>query len=152
MIFWIQTEAFLIEFFSSSPEETESLGEQIAHCLVPGAVVALRGGVGAGKTCLAAGIARGLGIDETITSPTYTIVSEYRGTPPLYHIDAYRLAGDADFENTGGLEFLGGDGIALVEWSERIPGSIPDGAIIISIEITGQNSRIFRISGMERIN
>jgi tRNA threonylcarbamoyladenosine biosynthesis protein TsaE len=113
-------------------------------------VIALKGGLGAGKTCLVKGIARGLGISETITSPTYTIVSEYQAclnglVIPLYHIDAYRLTGDEDFENTGAAEYLGGRGIAIVEWSERIPLSIPADAIRIEIEITGPQSRIFRI-------
>jgi tRNA threonylcarbamoyladenosine biosynthesis protein TsaE len=71
---------------------------------------------------------------------------------PLYHIDAYRLAGDEDFRNTGAFELLHGRGIALVEWSERIPNSLPPGAVSISIEITGENSRIFRIEGMELPN
>ena len=138
-----------VEYFSSGPEETVSLGERIARSLVPGSVVALQGGIGSGKTCLASGIARGLGIFETITSPTYTIVSEYHGNVRLYHIDAYRLAGDEDFYNTGALDFLGSDGVSLVEWSERVPNSLPPGTITIIIEITGLNSRIFHISGLE---
>jgi tRNA threonylcarbamoyladenosine biosynthesis protein TsaE len=149
---WTQTESFLIEFISSGPEQTAALGERIARSLVPGSVVALRGGLGAGKTCFTAGIARGLGVKETITSPSYTIISEYRGKAPLYHIDAYRLAGDEDFENTGALDYLGGEGIAVVEWSERIPNSLPSDAVTVSIEITGQNSRIFHIFGLERVN
>jgi tRNA threonylcarbamoyladenosine biosynthesis protein TsaE len=119
---------------------------------VPGAVVALFGGLGAGKTCLAAGIARGLGISETVVSPTYTIINEYPGRMPLYHIDAYRLTGDEDFKNTGAFELLHGRGIALVEWSERIPNSLPPGAVSISIEIAGEKTRIFRIEGMELPN
>jgi tRNA threonylcarbamoyladenosine biosynthesis protein TsaE len=135
---------------TSSPEETESLGESLAKTLKLGSVIALRGGLGVGKTCLVKGIARGLGITETITSPTYTIVGEYTAclngqALPLYHIDAYRLNGDDDFEHTGAGEYMGGQGIVLVEWSERIPRSIPADAIIIEIEITGPQSRIFRI-------
>jgi tRNA threonylcarbamoyladenosine biosynthesis protein TsaE len=142
----------LTEYGSSGPEETEALGEKIARLLWnrPGSVIALRGGLGAGKTCLVKGLARGMGIDETVTSPTYTIVSEYQANfngqaLPLYHIDAYRLNGDEDFENTGAAECLGGAGIAVVEWSERIPRSIPADAIKIDIEITGPQSRIIRI-------
>jgi tRNA threonylcarbamoyladenosine biosynthesis protein TsaE len=152
----------LTEYVSGSPEETEALGENIARLLwknrpesgdrPPGSglVIALKGGLGAGKTCLVKGIARGLDVSETITSPTYTIVSEYPArlnglAIPLYHIDAYRLTGDDDFENTGAAEYLGGQGIAIIEWSERIPRSIPADAISIAIEITGPQSRIFRI-------
>ena len=151
---WIQTGGFLIELFSGSPEETEALGAGIAAHLTAGSVIALRGALGAGKTCLAKGIARGLGIAETVTSPTYTIVSEYCTAQcvPLYHIDAYRLSGDEDFENTGALELLGSSGIALIEWSERIPCSIPSDAISINIEICGPAERVLRISGLESLN
>jgi len=129
-----------------------AFGERIALSLKPGSVVALYGGLGAGKTCLAKGLARGLGIKENITSPTYTIVSEYGAcldgrVIPLYHIDAYRLNGDEDFESTGVGEFIGGEGITIIEWSERIPLSIPRDAITVEIEITGLQSRIFRVRG-----
>jgi tRNA threonylcarbamoyladenosine biosynthesis protein TsaE len=137
------------EFVSASPEETEALGERIARRLRPGSVVALRGGLGAGKTCLAKGIARGLGVEETVTSPTYTIISEYPGRIPLYHIDAYRLEGDEDFENLGGSELLSGEGVSVIEWSERIPHALPRDNISIEIAITGDRRRVFKISGME---
>jgi tRNA threonylcarbamoyladenosine biosynthesis protein TsaE len=146
---WTPQEGFLTELVSSSPEETEALGERLARRLQPGAVVALRGGLGSGKTRLTKGIALGLGVRETVTSPTYTIISEYQGNVPLYHIDAYRLEGDEDFENTGALELLGGDGVSVVEWSERIPRSLPCGAIAVSIEITGPQERVIRVSGLE---
>jgi tRNA threonylcarbamoyladenosine biosynthesis protein TsaE len=149
LTFWIPTGGFLTEFVSAAPEETAALGERIARRLWPGAVVALRGGLGSGKTCLTKGIARGLGIAETLTSPTYTIISEYRGSVPLYHIDAYRLSGDDDFEQTGALELTGGNGIAVIEWSERIPRSLPGDAITVSIEITGAEERLIRITGLE---
>jgi len=104
----------------------------------------MRGGLGAGKTCFIRGIARALGITDTITSPTYTIISEYDAR--LYHLDAYRLSGDEDFENTGAGEIIaGGRGITVIEWSERIPRSIPAGAITVEIEITGSESRVVRI-------
>jgi tRNA threonylcarbamoyladenosine biosynthesis protein TsaE len=154
----LETMPGYIELVSSSPEETEALGEELARLLLKtrllsktsrresGTVIALRGGLGAGKTCLVKGIARGLGITENITSPTYTIVCEYPGTVPLYHIDAYRLNSDEDFENTGAGEYIGsGQGMVIIEWSERIPRSIPPDAITIAIEITGPQSRILRI-------
>ena len=140
-----------VEYCSASPEETEALGERLASRLEPGSVIALRGGLGAGKTCLTKGIARGLGITENITSPTYTIVSEYWANKDgrdvlLYHIDAYRLNGDEDFESTGAGDLTGCGGITIIEWSERIPASIPPDAIIIEIAITGPQNRIFRIT------
>jgi tRNA threonylcarbamoyladenosine biosynthesis protein TsaE len=88
-------------------------------------------------------------VDERVTSPTYTIISEYSGRIPLYHIDLYRLGGDEDFENLGGEELLYGEGVAVIEWSERIPRSLPENRVDISIEISGGEERIFRISGME---
>jgi len=126
------------------------LGERLARALGPGSVVALYGGLGAGKTRLAKGIARALGVIDTVVSPTYTIVCEYgalvRGRAvSLYHIDAYRLRGDEDFESAGALECLGGEGIAIIEWSERVPESIPDHAIKARIEVSGDQSRVLRI-------
>ncbi|MDR0878265.1 MAG: tRNA (adenosine(37)-N6)-threonylcarbamoyltransferase complex ATPase subunit type 1 TsaE [Treponema sp.] len=148
----------MADFVSSSPEETIALGKRIASRLQPGSVIALRGGLGAGKTCLTRGIAQGLGIEETVTSPTYTIISEYEGTLPpagtnvpggkfpLYHIDAYRLAGEDDFINIGGEELINGAGISVIEWSERIPLSIPKDAFFIDIEITGDSKRMIHLS------
>jgi tRNA threonylcarbamoyladenosine biosynthesis protein TsaE len=148
---WIPREASLVEFFSGSPEETEALGERLAPKLEPGSVLALRGPLGAGKTCFAKGLARGLGVEEEVTSPTYTIVSEYGARPkdplPFYHVDAYRLNGEDDFEALGGRELLYGGGICLIEWSERIETALPPRTIRVEIEITGGNSRIIRISG-----
>jgi len=110
--------------------------------------------LGAGKTTLVKGIARGLGITDCITSPTYTIISEYTAclngqTLPFYHIDVYRLNDDNDFETTGGVELINGNGITVIEWSERIPRSIPSGVITVEIEITGPQDRIFRIEGID---
>jgi tRNA threonylcarbamoyladenosine biosynthesis protein TsaE len=137
------------EYASSSPQDTEDFGSQLASRLGPGSVIALSGGLGAGKTCLVKGIARALGVDENITSPTYTIINEYRcDSCPLYHIDAYRLNGDEDFDSTGVGGCFSAGGITIIEWSERIPGSIPVGAIRIEIEISGPQSRIFRLRGL----
>jgi tRNA threonylcarbamoyladenosine biosynthesis protein TsaE len=136
----------LSRILSSSPEETMAAGERIASFLRKGSVVALRGGLGAGKTCLTKGIARGLGIDEEITSPTYTIISEYQGALPFYHIDAYRLEGDDDFEALGGEEFLYGEGVSVIEWSERIPRSIPPGALSVEIGVDRDGGRSILIS------
>jgi tRNA threonylcarbamoyladenosine biosynthesis protein TsaE len=147
---WTLPGAFLAEYFSNSSEETEALGERIGYGLGPGSVLALRGELGAGKTCFAKGLARALGVSEEVTSPTYTIVSEYEtgpGSPlPFYHIDAYRLRGEDDFEALGGRELLYGGGICLVEWSERIESALPSGTILVEIEITGDNSRHIRVS------
>jgi tRNA threonylcarbamoyladenosine biosynthesis protein TsaE len=123
-----------------------AVGETIAASLGKGSVVALRGGLGAGKTCLVKGIARRLGIREELTSPTYTIVSEYAaGTLPFYHIDAYRLGGDDDFQALGGDDYVYGGGIAVVEWSDRIPASIPRSAVVVSIGILPDGRRVIEV-------
>jgi len=148
---WTQAECFLIEFRSESPQDTFSLGQRIASFLTAGSVVALQGELGSGKTYLVKGIAKGLGITETITSPTYTIISEYQSSPVLYHIDAYRLLNDEDFENLGGSEIINSGGISLIEWSERIPKSLPSELITIILKITGPGSRLIQINGLEKI-
>lgn len=150
----IQTESFLTNkdqpdlpaiIISSSEDDTFALGKKIAALLEKGSVVALKGPLGAGKTCFTKGIARGLGIEEEITSPTYTIISEYESAVPFYHIDAYRLRGDDDFYAIGGDEIVYGGGISVIEWSERIPRFIPAGALLIDFEIIGDNKRRIQI-------
>jgi tRNA threonylcarbamoyladenosine biosynthesis protein TsaE len=141
----------MIDIVTDSPEQTIALGKRIAAFLCAGKVVALSGALGSGKTCLAKGIALGLGITETITSPTYTIINEYQNdpSPALYHIDAYRLNCDKDFEDIGGVETISSEGISIIEWSERIPKSIPQDSIMIFIETTGPFSRTVNIKGLD---
>ena len=141
---------FLIDIpsvhITSSDDETIALGERLAALLVKSSVVALYGPLGAGKTCLAKGIIKGLGISEEVTSPTYTIISEYSDGPvPVYHIDAYRLGGNDDFSAVGGEEIVFGNGISIIEWSERIPFFISEDAFLVNIEILGDNERRIRI-------
>jgi len=134
------------EFFSNSPEETISLGKQIALNLKEGSVVALNGTLGSGKTCLSKGIALGLGFNENLTSPTYTIINEYKkdGSPILYHIDAYRLNNEKDFEDIGGLETIYSSGISIIEWSERLTTILPKNTITVKIEIIGNSERLIK--------
>ncbi|MDR1128673.1 MAG: tRNA (adenosine(37)-N6)-threonylcarbamoyltransferase complex ATPase subunit type 1 TsaE [Treponema sp.] len=134
-----------IEIITRSPEETAKLGEKLARHLKAGTVIALRGTLGTGKTCLAKGIARGLGVKETVTSPTYTIICEYEGTVPFYHIDAYRLSGDEEFEALGAEDLLYGEGVTVIEWSERIPLSVPPGAWVVELSLLGEGCRKIRI-------
>ncbi|MDR2741805.1 MAG: tRNA (adenosine(37)-N6)-threonylcarbamoyltransferase complex ATPase subunit type 1 TsaE [Treponema sp.] len=138
-----------ITVISNSPEETIAAGERLAESLKPGSVVALRGKLGAGKTYFTKGIARFFGIEEEITSPTYTIVSEYPGKIPLYHIDAYRLNGDDDFIALGGEEIISGKGVSVIEWSERISGSIPPEAVIVELEILPEGGRKINMRVLE---
>ena len=143
------TRKSVVELETNSEEETFAVGRRIAESLTAGMVVALRGTLGSGKTCLAKGIAGGLKIKENVTSPTYTIINEYDTTPPLFHIDAYRLNNDEDFEQIGGRELIGGGGIYVIEWSERIPKSLPSDAVAVELEITGASSRLIRVFGLE---
>ena len=141
----------LAHITSLSTGETFDLGKRLASFLKKGSVVALKGTLGAGKTCFTKGIALGLGITEEITSPSYTVVLEYEAvvfgeTIPVYHIDAYRLNGDNDFIAIGGEDMVFGGGISVIEWSERIPYFIPDKAFRVDFEITGDNVRKIRIS------
>lgn len=105
-------------------------------------MIALRGGLGAGKTVFAKGVARGLGIEEEVTSPTFTIISEYQGRLPLRHIDAYRLDGPEDFSEIGGDELLRDEtALSLIEWSERLEGALPPGTARLSLEVLPDGSR-----------
>ncbi len=136
-----------MRFVSKSAEETEKLGKELGERLKKGQVVSLRGSLGAGKTVLAKGIAKALGINEAIVSPTFTIVQEYHGNEKLYHLDIYRLSGDDEFESMGGEEFLYPDGITLIEWSEKIEDMLPDDTLFISIAIDENQDRIIEITG-----
>ena len=117
------------------------LGERIGRVLKKGNVVALRGGLAAGKTTLTKGIARALAVPDEVTSPTYTIISEYAGKIPLYHMDAYRLGGEEEFLSIGAEEFLYGAGICVVEWSERVAACMPPSAVRIELEILEDGRR-----------
>jgi len=152
---WIHRENSPIKlpavFRSSSAEETFGIGKNLAALLHSGSIVALRGQLGAGKTCLVKGIASALGVTEEVTSATYTIVCEYDASScPLYHIDAYRLQTPEDFSAIGGEDIIFGSGISLIEWSDRIEGFIPAEAIQVTIEIVDGNTRCIRIEQIDQ--
>jgi len=105
---------------TESAGETFELGLAVAGLLRPGDVVLLVGELGTGKTCFTQGVARGMGIEKQVTSPTYTLMRVYQGRIPLYHLDAYRLEGPADLYDIGVDEYLEGEGIIVVEWGERV--------------------------------
>jgi len=105
---------------SHSPDETLSLGEAFGRGLIPGDIVLLFGGLGAGKTTFIQGVAHGLGFTEYIRSPTFTLVNEYAGRQPIYHIDLYRLDTLEDIRALGIEEYLFGQGVTLIEWAEKL--------------------------------
>lgn len=122
-----------MEYITNSPSETEAVGAALAQVLQPGTVIAYRGDLGAGKTAFTRGLARGLGVTERVTSPTYTIVNEYLGgRMPLFHFDMYRLGSEYELFDIGWDDYLERGGICAVEWSENVPEAVA-GAITVSI-------------------
>src|SRR3954462_12116433 len=104
------------------PEATTQLGRQLGQALFPGALIALVGQLGAGKTHLVRAVAEGLGVPDgrAVTSPTFVLIQEYEGRLPVYHFDVYRLSGAAPFGDLGAHEYLEGDGVCLIEWADRV--------------------------------
>jgi len=130
-----------MEFTVKTEEDTINLGKKIGEKLKKGDVVALDGSLAAGKTYLTKGIAKGLGIQEDITSPTFTLISEYSGRFNLYHMDVYRLEGVEDFLDLGTEEMLYGDGVCVIEWSKKVKQVLPKNTIYIDIMVNDDNSR-----------
>jgi len=132
----------LLPVETASVEETIALGERLAEHFQPGDIVALYGDLGAGKTHLVKGIARALGVDEAaVSSPTFTIVQEYAGTWPLYHIDAYRVETPDEFYELGYDDYFFGDGLCLIEWPSRIESLLPDDALRLRLTHQGGDRR-----------
>ena len=119
---------------SNSEVQTEALGERLAARLRVGDVLALYGDLGSGKTTLVRGMARGLGSADPVSSPTFVLLHVYEGRLPLYHFDAWRLAGPQDLTAIGAEDYLEGDGVAVVEWSERAQGLLPGERLEIHLE------------------
>jgi len=143
-----------LKILSCSPEETFCFGKRIGSFLSCGSVVSLEGELGSGKTCLAKGIGAALGIKENITSPTYTIINEYSAYEndlTFFHIDAYRLNSEKEFEDIGGDEIINSGSICLIEWAGNIKKSLPQSAIAISINITGSESREITVTGLDAL-
>jgi len=134
-------------FISHHPAETEALGEHWGRAAAPGLVLALSGDLGAGKTQLVKGLARGLGVTARVHSPTFTLVNEYGGGRlTLFHLDLYRLETAAQLVSAGIEEFLSPDGVAVVEWAERLSalgfrGAGPGRAVAVTIEILSETER-----------
>ena len=136
-----------MHFTTNSPGETEAIGAALGRILPPGTVLAYRGDLGAGKTAFTRGLARGLGYDEPVTSPTYTIVNEYLGGRiPLFHFDMYRLRSSDDLFDIGWDDYLDRGGVCAVEWSENVDDAMED-AVYITIEKLGEDSRRITVEG-----
>ena len=131
-------------FVSKSKEETIEFGKSLIPFLFRGSVITLTGDLGAGKTTLSSGIAKGLNITDKVSSPTFNIIKEYIGELPLYHIDVYRTNGKID--NLGIEEYFDKGGVTIIEWAEMIEDVLPLERLDITFKITGENSRVMLIT------
>ncbi|MBE6732609.1 MAG: tRNA (adenosine(37)-N6)-threonylcarbamoyltransferase complex ATPase subunit type 1 TsaE [Ruminococcaceae bacterium] len=134
------------EFISKSPSDTEKIAENFAKTLKGGEVIAFKGGLGMGKTCFVRGLAKGLGFNGEVTSPTFAIVNEYLGGKfNLYHFDMYRIEGWDDLFSIGYFDYISDDSVLAVEWSENIENCLDNNTIYINIASSGENERIITI-------
>ncbi len=136
-------------FGAATLADTEALGRRLGERLFAGAVVALIGPLGAGKTQLVRAMAEGLGIADprAVSSPTFVLIQEYNARLPIYHFDAYRLAGPGEFFDLGANEYFQGQGVCLVEWADRVESALPGQYLRITLEVTGETSRRIQIAG-----
>lgn len=144
-----------MRFITRSAEETIALGERIGRLLHGGDVIAYTGGLGAGKTTITRGISLGMGLGDEVTSPTFALVNEYHGEGlSLYHFDMYRITSAADLDTTGFYDYMDGDSVIAVEWSENIAGELPEGTVYIDIrraaDGTDTDTREITVTGDER--
>jgi len=132
-----------------SLKHTRKFGEVLGEIAEPGDVFTLQGPLGAGKTALTQAIARGLGVDPRIyvTSPTFSLLHEYQGRIPLYHLDLYRLAGEEDIESLGFQEYFSGNGLTVIEWPERLGSLMPAERLNIELAISGEECRTVKLTG-----
>ena len=123
--------------------ETEAFGRRLGERLFPGAVVALVGPLGAGKTHLARAIAEGLGLADSrsVTSPTFVLIQEYTARLPVYHFDVYRLRSEREFLELGVEEYFAGEGVCLIEWADKVEAALPVEHLRVILEVTGETSR-----------
>jgi tRNA threonylcarbamoyladenosine biosynthesis protein TsaE len=136
-------------FISHSPEETLRIGAFLGKYLTNGAVVALSGELGSGKTCLTQGIAKGLQVAEDyyVTSPSYTVVNEYPGRLRLFHVDLYRIGHTVELDEIGLDEIMGCDGVTVIEWADKMIDLLPKEALFISISVVDHQTRDFYLTG-----
>jgi tRNA threonylcarbamoyladenosine biosynthesis protein TsaE len=133
-------------FISNSPAETEAIGRELAKDVDAGSVVALKGELGSGKTLFTKGLVAGLGSSAAVTSPTFTIVHEYRGGRlPVYHFDFFRLENRESVARLGLDDYFFGDGVSVIEWADRFPNLVPEQARWISFEIESERQRIITL-------
>lgn len=140
-----------MKYITHSPEETRALGCKLAQALGSGAVVAFTGDLGAGKTAFVSGMAQGLGIEERVTSPTFTIVNEYEGGRlPLFHFDMYRLGSADELFHIGWEDYLARGGVCAVEWSENVEEALDGDTVRVDISRgEDDNTRVITMEGVQ---
>jgi tRNA threonylcarbamoyladenosine biosynthesis protein TsaE len=133
---------------SQSAVDTQALGEQLGRFLEAGDIVCLYGELGSGKTVLSKGIAKGLGVSEkhAVRSPSFVLIQRYQGRVPMYHADLYRLDGPADIADIGLREFLGGDGVAVIEWADKLDASSPSERLDIALAHQTEQTRLITVT------
>ncbi len=137
-------------FVSNSALDTEDFASRFAQKFTDGVVIAMKGDLGAGKTCFTRGFAKGMGYDGDVNSPTFAIVNEYiGGRLPVYHFDMYRITGWEDLYTTGYFEYMESGGILIIEWSENIASALPDDVITVTIENSGETKRIITVESKD---
>ena len=134
-----------LEIITTSPEKTQAFGKRLGNLALSGDVFLLVGKLGAGKTCLTQGIARGLDIDDYTASPSFVLVRELYGRLPLYHIDLYRLENLEEIAELGLDEYFYGKGVSVVEWADRAPELLPPANLLIEMEYLADNERRLRL-------
>ncbi|GAB6099931.1 tRNA (adenosine(37)-N6)-threonylcarbamoyltransferase complex ATPase subunit type 1 TsaE [Halanaerocella petrolearia] len=132
----------MLKVETDSPEETFNFGKDLGSKLNPGDIVCLQGSLGAGKTSLAKGICAGLGVDDEVTSPTYTIVNEYQGRMKVNHMDLYRVQGEGELYDLGFEDYIYGDGVTIIEWPNKAGTLIPDNYLDINLQGQGNQREI----------
>lgn len=137
-------------FISNSPEETIQFASRWGAKLPAGSVIVLRGNLGSGKTVFVKGIAKGVGVKEPVTSPTFVFVNVYQGRIPVYHLDLYRIESPDQADSIGYEEYFNSDGITLIEWGERVKPFLPRKAVWIEFEVLGEKKRRIRVHGVGR--
>lgn len=138
-----------MKIVANNLSDTDKIGKIIGKNLLPGTVICMEGDLGAGKTTLTQSIAKGLEIHDYVTSPTFTIIKEYKGNLNLYHMDAYRLESEDDMYDLGYDEYINSDGVCIIEWASNIKGLIPQNSITITIKIDYNNdSRQLLLEGV----
>lgn len=140
----------MTEIITKSPEETEAFAEKLSTKFSGGEIIAFRGGMGMGKTCFTRGLARGLGFEGSVTSPTFALVNEYiGGRLPLYHFDMYRVESWGDLYSSGYFDYIEAGGVIAAEWSENIENALEGKVITVNFERLDDNTRKITVTGAD---